>query len=183
MPKAGRYDYPSRDLDDCIESLRKAFEKTQSHVVKRDIFAEAIEMSSKGGAFNLLVGSMAIYDLIETGSGDIRYTDLAQKILHGEPEEIAEARNTAVRKVQLFADIFDKYGPAVTQDQLRLFLRETAVVDISEASNLAIAVGKLFKSCVQYLRPLKPGQKPPLGGDRKPLSDEISIDGDRKSVV
>jgi hypothetical protein len=166
MPKAGRYEFPTRDLDDCVDYLQKAYEKTKSDVMKRESFAEAIELSVKGGGFGLLVSSMAMYKLIETGGGDIRYTELAKLALHGEPHERANARERAVRNITLLADIYDKLGADVTEEQIRIFLREKAIVEVSEASNLAIAIGKLFKNSVQYLTPLKEGGKRSEGGER-----------------
>lgn len=153
MPKAGRYDYPSRDLDDCVEYLRKAFDTSKSYVMTRDSFATAISLSSKGGGFNLLIGSMSMFGLVDTGGGEIRYTELAKKILFGEPDERHLALEDAVRKIGLFAEVYDKYGAAFTDDQLRLFLKDKAVVDIAEANSLAQVVGKSLKSHLKYLTP------------------------------
>jgi hypothetical protein len=123
--------------------------------------------------FGLLVSSMSMFGLIETGSGDIRYTQLGEIVLHGEPDEIANAKERAVRNIRVLADIFDKFGPNPTEEQIRIFLREKAFVEVSEASNLANAIGKLFKNCVQYLRPSKEGEKRPLmGGER--MDNEIA---------
>ncbi len=103
---------------------------------------------------------MADYGLIETGGGDIRYTDLAKMILHGEEEEIGKAKEKAVRNVPLFAEIFDRYGVNFTEDQLRLFLREKAGVDISEVATLAGEIGRLMKKASLYLTPAPgPGRK------------------------
>src|SRR5438132_3519440 len=123
MPKAGTYDYPTRDLDDCVTYVRKAYETAKTNVMSREGFAQGINQSVKGGGFGLLVGSMADYGLVDTGSGQIRITDLGEKILFGEPDEQRKAKETAVRKVLLFADIYDRFGPNVTDEQLRLFLR------------------------------------------------------------
>jgi hypothetical protein len=109
---------------------------------------------------------MAMYKLIETGGGDIRYTKLAELALLGEPAERADSREKAVRNVTILADIYDKFGPNVTEEQIRIFLREKAIVEVSEASDLAIAIGKLLKSNSQYLKPPKEGEKPPRGGER-----------------
>src|SRR6266498_930280 len=88
MPKAGRYDYPIRTLDDCVESLKKAWETSKSYVQQRDSFGAAIKMSPISGSFNQLVGSMALFGLVETGGGEIRWTDLAKQIIHGKGDEV-----------------------------------------------------------------------------------------------
>lgn len=171
MPKAGRYGYPTRDLDDCIEALRKAYENSKSYVMTRDSFATAIGQSVKGGGFNLLVGSISMFGLAETGGGEIRYTELAKKILFGESEEIPKAKAEAVRKITLLGEIYDKYGANFTDDQLRLFLKDRAVVDIAEANSLAQTVGKLLKKHLDYLKATKVGERVPVGGGER-LKDE-----------
>ncbi len=74
MPKAWSFDYPTRDLDDCVAYTRKARETGGASTMTREGLAGAIGMSVKGGGFGLLVGSMAMYGLIDTGSGQIRIT-------------------------------------------------------------------------------------------------------------
>jgi hypothetical protein len=151
MPKAGRYDYPIRTLDDCVEGLRKAWDTSKSYVQQRDSFGAAIKMSPISGSFNQLVGSMALFGLVETGGGEIRWTDLAKQIIHGKGDEVTRAKEHATRRVALFGDIYEKYGANFTEDNLRLFLKDNAVTDIAEANSLAPVVGKLLKKHLQYL--------------------------------
>lgn len=152
MPQAGKYEYPSRDLNDCINFLSKAHDVSSALAINRENFAKAIGMSSKGGAFGLLVGSMGIYGLVETGDGNIRYSDLLQKILFGQSKEKEESKNEALRNVKLFAEIFDRYGNIPTMEQIRHILREKAGVSLSQEASLASEVGKLFKRNVQHMR-------------------------------
>lgn len=157
MPKAGTYDYPTRDLDDCVSYLRKAREVGGQQILTREGFATAIGQSVKGGGFGLLVGSMSAYGLVDTGGGNIRTTDLGEQVIFGEPEEKRKGMEVAVRNVKLFADIFERFGGSPTDDQLRIFLREKANVAISEATELAGEVGKLLKKNLPYLTPTNGG--------------------------
>ncbi len=159
MPKAGKYDYPVRDLDDCLNYLEKAHKVSQSFTMKRDNFARAIGLSPLGGGFGSLLGSMAMFGLIETGEGDIRYTELAQKILFGEAKEKEELKNKAVRNVRMLGEIYDRFGDNPTTENLRHFLREKAEVHISKEESLASEVGKLLKKVVQHLKPVGGGNK------------------------
>ena len=152
MPKAGRYDYPFRDLDDCIEFLRKAHEISKDHSFTRDTFASSIGQKATGGGFNFLVGSMAMYKLVDTGGGQIIYTELAKKILHGLEEDKEQAKAQAVRNIILFADIYDKFKTTPTQEQLYHFLKDKANVDISEVNRISKEISKLFNKVVRYLR-------------------------------
>jgi hypothetical protein len=153
MPKAGRFDYPARDLDDCISYLEKAHKVANVFSMTRENFANDVRLSPKGGGFGLLIGSMGMYGLVETGEGDIRYTDLCQKILFGRSTERDIAKNEAVRNVILFQEIFDRYGEDPTQDQVRHILREKADVPISQEADLASEIGKLFKRNAQHFKP------------------------------
>lgn len=143
----------------------------------RDSFATAINMSAKGGGFNLLVGSLGMFDLVDTGGGEIKYTELAKKILFGEPSEIPKAMEEATRKVTIFGEVFDKYGPNFTEDQLRLFLKDKAVVDISEANSLAQTVGKSLKSHLKYLTPKG------SGGEKKTTPSSADGDASKTELV
>ncbi|GKS67095.1 hypothetical protein YTPLAS73_06420 [Nitrosarchaeum sp.] len=167
MPKAGSYEYPARDLDDCIKYLQKAHETSQSLNTKRETFGKDIGLSSKGGGFGVLIGSMAMYGLIETGYGDIRYTDLAEKILFGKTEEQIEGKNKAVRNVKLFDDIFERYGTDPTTDQLRHILREKANVPISMEAKIAQDVGNSFKKNVPHFK---------IGGEPNKMQSMKSVE-------
>ena len=151
MPKAGKFEFPYRCLDDCVDYLRKSYDKTRTEVSSRDTFAESLGMSSRGGGFGYLIGSMSMYNLVETGGGAIKFTDLAKLILYGEPHEVATAKEKAVRSIALFAEIYDRFQTNFNEDQLRLFLRERAGVDIEEAKTLADGVQKILRRDLQYL--------------------------------
>jgi hypothetical protein len=179
MPKAGRYDYPFRELDDCIEYLRKANELTKEHSFTREQFAAAIGQKVTGGGFAMLVGSMATYKLVDTGGGRVIYTDLAKKILHGLDKDKEVAKSQAARNIILFADIYDKFGASPTTEQLYRFLQDKANVDISEANHLAKEIGKLFNKVAIYLKtdasevPATAG-----GGGKKEVKEEGAFESD-----
>lgn len=165
MSKAGKYDYPSRDLDLCISALAKANEFAKETSFRRDAFAEAIGQKPKGGGFNVLVGSLAQYKLVDTGEGMIRFTQLGKTLIHGEESEKLRAKSEAVRNIVLFSDIYDKFGAHPKDEQLRLFLREKAGVDISEVNSLSLEVGKSFIRVAQYLQGIDEKQHTETGGD------------------
>lgn len=152
MAKLGNYNLPFKSLDNCISYLSIAHDKLKIFSIKREQFASANGIKPSGGGFGLIVGSLPMYGLAETGDGYIRYTDLAQKILFGQDLEKEQLKNKSVRNVRLFADIYDRYGDNPTDEQLRLFLREKAEVEISKEGKTAEEVGKLFKKNVVYLK-------------------------------
>jgi hypothetical protein len=172
LPRAGSYEYPLHDLDKVVERLRIAHDKTKSLSVTRDTFAEALNYSQKTGPFGTLVGAMGHYGLITTGDGYIRYTDLCKQILFGNPQEVSEAKSKAVRNVKLFGDMFDRLEGDPTEDQIRLFLKERASVDISLASSLSLEIGKIFKKVSRYIKDMNSSE---IEIDPKQLQDESTI--------
>lgn len=152
MVKLGDYHLPFKSLDSCISYLTIAHNKLKIFSIKREQFASANGIKPTGGGFGLIVGSLPMYGLAETGDGYIRYTDLAQKILFGRELEKEELKNKAVRNVRLFSEIYERYGNNPDDEQLRLFLREKANVDISKEGKIAEEVGKLFKKNVAYIK-------------------------------
>ncbi len=152
MPRAGSLRYPSRDLDDCVSYLRRARESLKSRNMSRDGFAQAIGLSPGGGGFGKLVAAMTEYGLVETGRNQIAATDLGEQILYGTHGEQRAGLEKSVLSVQLFSKIYLRFGREPTDDQLRLFLRESAGLEIVEAKNVAEEVEKLMRKNSVHLQ-------------------------------
>jgi hypothetical protein len=155
-------------LDACLDFMKLAHDRTRNLANTRVTFAEAIGQSSKTGPYGLLIGSIGMYGLADTGDGHVRYTDLAKKALFGLPQEVNAAKKQAVRHITLFADIYEKFGRQVDDDQLRIFLRDAGGVEIADAPEKALEVGKIYKKVVDYLA-VENGaeEKPKVSADQK----------------
>lgn len=153
MPKAGRYDYPFFDLDSCIDKLREFHKLAQVDQATRSIFAETLKMSMTGGGFVNLISSMEKYGLIETGSGSVTITGVGKTILYGEKSEMEQLKKKAVSNIDLFRELYEQYGKNVTEEQIRVFLRQKANVDISKAQKKAKSVDTIYKKVLNYIVP------------------------------
>jgi hypothetical protein len=151
MPKAGKYTYPTRDIDDCLNILQQVYQKTKESTLSRDAFAEALGFSPKSSWTGIVLGSLSQYGLVDTIDGNVVFTELGKEIIHGTDEEKSNAIQNAVRKVQLFDEFGDKYGLTFTDDNLRHFLREKAGVDIAEIATVSVEVGKLLKKVLPHI--------------------------------
>lgn len=151
--------------------------------MSRDGFAEAIGHSPKSGPFGVLVGSMSLYGLVDTGDKNLTFTDLTKAIMFGTSSEQDNSKARAVAHVKLFADIYARYGRDVTDEQLRLFLRETAGVDIAQAGEKANEIGKIFKKVSGYLTtaPAASAQQS-LGGEAKKMDGETQTTKEPEKV-
>ena len=64
MPKAGKYDYPARSLDECIEKVKRMIEICGRQASRETVAKEAWGMSPRGGATLTL---FATYHVIVQG--------------------------------------------------------------------------------------------------------------------
>lgn len=151
MPKAGKYDYPFFDLDSCIDKLREYHKIVQVDETTRVIMAETLHMSMAGGGFVNLISSMEKYGLIDTGSNNVKITSSGKSILYGEPSEIQQVKKKAVSNIDLFRELYEQYGKDAQQEQIRVFLRQKANVDISKAEKMAKSIDIIYKKVLNYI--------------------------------
>lgn len=177
MPKAGKYDYPFFDLDACVDKLREYHRVVGSDETSREVVAETLGMSMKGGGFAYLISSMEKYELVDTGGGNVTITKLGKTILYGEPSEVEQAKKKAVSNVDLFRELHEQYGKDVQLEQIRAFLRQKANVDISKAQKIAPKVDTIYKKVSNYIIPAKklvppsePISKVPSFGGRETMT-------------
>jgi len=172
MPKAGKYDYPFFDLDSCIDKLREYHKIVQTDETTRVIMSETLHMSMTGGGFVNLISSMEKYGLIETGSNNVKITSFGKAILYGEPSEIQQAKKKAVSNIDLFRELYEQYGKDAQQEQIRVFLRQKANVDISKAEKIAKSIDIIYKKVLNYIVPAQKLGFPSLGsGRRDPITE------------
>lgn len=108
-------------------------------------------MAIKGGGFTYLMAAMEKYGFILTGGGNVTITDRGKLALYGEPREIEQAKSQAVLNVELFRDIARQFGKNPQVDQIKIFLREKANVDIAKAQKIAPKVTKIYKKVAKYI--------------------------------
>lgn len=155
MPKAGRFDYPLLDIEDAVGRLKKLFDNTQKTANRRDIAIQAMGMKP-GGRAQGVVAALDKYRLAETGGHEIRITPLGEKILFAATEEDKRQRmREAVSNVELFAELATTYGPTPTDQQIRLFLQQTAAVDLPKIAAITADVGQKLKRNQAYLTSTK----------------------------
>lgn len=145
MPRIGAFDFPSRDLDDCLSYLRMARKKLSSRSMTRESLAHAIGQSPRGGGFGKLVGAMAAYGLVETGRGRVVTTETCEQILYGDLENQRRGRERSVRNVRLFDEIVERFGGSPGDQELRIFLRERTKADLATSRKAAAEIGKLLR--------------------------------------
>jgi hypothetical protein len=163
MPKTGRYDYPGIDIENADTRLRKIFDVTKKMSNTRPIAIKALGLSEMSGQAQLIVASLDKYGLAETGGNSIRITNLGERVLFAPTEdEKIRAMKEAVMNVDLFKDIVETYGPEPTDQQLNIFLQQTANTDLRKLAEATAGVRNMLNNNRKYLEPVESLQ-PSLG--------------------
>ncbi|MCW4017368.1 MAG: hypothetical protein NWF00_01580 [Candidatus Bathyarchaeota archaeon] len=119
--------------------------------MNRDVVANALNMSMKGGGFAYLISSMEKYGFVRTGGGKLVISDLGKLALYGTDEEKKEMMYQAVIKVELFNELYSQYGKEATVDQIKAFLRQNGNVPVEKAQKLAEKVEKIYKNAAKHI--------------------------------
>jgi hypothetical protein len=149
-----------------LKKLKKIREIAGTDTVKRETVADTLHMALKGGGFTYVIAAMEKYGLILTGGGNVTITKRGKLALYGEPREIEQAKSQAVLNVELFRDIAKQFGKNPQVDQIKIFLREKANVDIAKAQKIAPKVATIYKKVSKYITSAEklapPTQEPKL---------------------
>jgi len=145
IPKAGKYDYPFYDLNKVLGKLEKVHGLLREDELERNVVADTLGMSERGGGFMYTVSSMEKYGLVKIGGGKIMITQLGKVALYGDEAEKKRVKHNAVLNVDLFKSLYNQYGKQVTTEQIRAFLRQKAFVEVDRAQKMAEFINKIYK--------------------------------------
>lgn len=181
MPKAGKFNYPGIDITDAVGRIRKIYDVTKKLANPRAIAAQAMGFTTeKSGQALLVIASLDKYGIAETGGNELKVTELGQKILFAPTDTEREmGMKEAVIHVELFRNIVKTYGINPTDQQLNIFLQQTAMVDLPKLAATAEDVRRMLKKNEKYLMSIESPQTPPSSGsqefDRGERMQEISV--------
>jgi len=177
MPKAGKYDYPTKSLDDCIKYVKKICKICGRQASRETVAMEALGMSPKGGATSFTIASLAKYGLIESKSGQIKVTDLGYQLAYAKEagiseKEILRLKEEAIRNIPIFVDLWKyvQHKRDIMNEQLRAFLREIAHADLDDIPKIAPEIAKLYKENARYLT--SKGLRPSVTKGKEQISPE-----------
>lgn len=153
MPRVGKFDLPVISVDEAVNRLRKIREVAGGRTVAREVAADAMGMSPKGGQTQYIFSSMAGYGLIDTGGNEIKVTDLGEAAIFGDSNESYSAKIDAVKRADLLREIYAKFGPIPSDEQVRAFLRQDAQVELAKIPGFLEKVTRLLKQMSQYAAP------------------------------
>jgi len=182
LPKIGVYDYPIISLDEAISYL-KILKDNCGGDAKRETFSQ--EIVKKGGWFNMIVGSMNDYGLVETGGGRISIGSLGKRILFNINEnDIREAKVEAAKRYRLFSELSERFPKGATLEQFQIYLRDVGNVDLEIVKKESSKVYKVYSDTSKYLISAEPSitikGKGKEGQEAKIMPEgyiDVSLDG------
>jgi len=159
MPKLGNVSYPYIKLSRAIEIARRICEAPYKGEISVSGLAQELKMSEKGGGFLYLVASLRDYGLVE-GTGTLRATEIAKKIVAGTPEEMGRNRAESFLKVEIFRNLKDKIGAEVPEtERFSVILRDLTKADTLKVKNVAETIRNLYSDGVPYIKSLEEARK------------------------
>ena len=148
---------PEVDVGTCIDKLKEAKVKLgKQNSVSRETFIDSMgfKVSNKiGGRVSNILSSMGSYGLIDSGSKEIRITNLALDLIYNvDSIELKKLRSKTVLNVEIFNSLYLTYGTRPTEESIRVFLREKAGINNpEELANTIKVLSKMIRDDFQYI--------------------------------
>ena len=150
MGIVGKYRYPVKGVDHVVGHLKRVIDRVPSRAERRE-FAEALGMSLKSGNLFLLLSSMKMYGFIETGMGYIRITNLGRSVCSRDSNVAHRSKVEAVRRIELFRDLYDHIGREPDENKIISFLTEKVKMGKEEAYKKAKSILRVYRDVLPYL--------------------------------
>jgi hypothetical protein len=152
VPKLENYTYPYIKLSRAIGIARRACGAPYNGEISVSGLAQELSMSETGGGFLYLVAALRDYGLME-GTGNLRATEIAKKIVAGTSEEMSINRAESFLKVELFRKLKEKIGIEVPETaQFSVILRDLTQADPLKVKKVAKTIRNLYLDGVPYIK-------------------------------
>jgi hypothetical protein len=112
MAKMRSPNYPAIGLPDAVNEIQKIWEKEKKTAVSVDVLGAAMGYTSLSGPVRTKVAALRKYGLLDQNNGRYSLSELAVKILHGQPEERSQALAIAAQRPELFRELYSSHAEA-----------------------------------------------------------------------
>jgi len=160
MPGVGKSEYPELAPTKAFEVVERV---GRENVKTGSGLATVMGLKSPdSGYFYHQVSSLTkFYGLIDRSKGTVALTPLGARIAHPlSVDDKRRAQGEAVRRVGLFASLFDRLGAEFHEADFRTTLRDVTQAPLVDIERLGGEVEALYKDALRYL---------PAAGTRMPL--------------
>jgi hypothetical protein len=109
--------FPAFGLKDAVDKVSKIFEQEGKSRINPASAVKALDYSSLNGASLRVLGALRQYGLLEGVNDDVKVSDLAIKILHGEESERLGLLREAGRRPRIFHELLQEHGSDLPSDE------------------------------------------------------------------
>lgn len=109
--------FPAFGLKEAIDKVAKIFQQEGKSRIAPASAVKALDYSSLNGASLRVISALRQYGLLEDVQEDVKVSDLAIHILHGEESERLELLRQAGRKPRIFHELLQEYGADLPSDE------------------------------------------------------------------
>lgn len=158
-----------------LQDIKKLYEKFSTKEISFDQAAEALEHKSpKSGTFLRKIAAMRAYGIAD-GRGNIRVTDLGQKLSSPTIDENTrnDAMIQAINNIPLWHILYEKYtktNTPIPNDFYITDLTQHCDLTIEEARKIAPEILKDFKDDTKFIMMSSTLQSAPSGNPQNPRS-------------
>jgi hypothetical protein len=149
MGKLDNQYYPDIDLAEAVNYAKTIYD-FPNHTMSLSLFADKNNLKIRGGWTGMILASMKKYGLIE-GRGNLRATELAEKILNPKNEQEAKsAKLMAFSQISLWTQIHVDYGDKALPSDFWAYIADKYAVDRVKAKGKAEKIAKLYTKSSAY---------------------------------
>jgi hypothetical protein len=109
--------FPAFGLKEAIDKVAKVFEREGKARIAPVSIVKSWEYGSLNGASLRALGALRQYGLLDDVQDDLKVSDLAIKILHGEEQDRVASLRVAAKMPRIFSELLQEYGEDIPSDE------------------------------------------------------------------
>jgi hypothetical protein len=175
MPRVAVIPFPEIDIDEASQIADRVVREFKGTISNSGL-ARALSMAERGGGYLKKVAALREYGLVE-GRGELRATDLAQKIAYpNSVEEKNDGKRQAFLRVELFARLAERLGSTVPdEERFAIFVEELTKAPRMEVAARVARLRRIYAEGAKYLdEQVPPAVAPmPTSATREPGGEPL----------
>lgn len=147
--KLGNYACPDVSLKESIENAKKIYDRFKDEEIDSQLASETI--GYRGGAFLARLAALRKYGLVSP-RGRVAITDLGKRITYPVNRDVElSAIEEAIKNVELFKILYDKFGVELPKEKLWVNLRAITGAEAPDAQEKEDIIRQIYTDSVKPL--------------------------------
>jgi hypothetical protein len=153
--RIGNTSFPLFRLNALLKDTRIIHEKFGRKEITKEHIAGILGQNLKGGGFTQKMADLRAYGLLNGGHGKYSLSEIGEHATFGTPKEKAEALSRAVKNVDLWRSIYEKFGTNPNPETFWLDLVDLTGAGRPESQSKAESVLKAYMEDIKHILPSK----------------------------